>query len=135
MYALDAYTNMGTIQLYQRKFDFAAASFAKAIKADSGHLRTAALSHKLSYALEKLGKHSEALRVLQDDAGGAPGSFKKQVRGGFCGDASDHNCLLPLSEGAEEVVDVSTAFLLIVLGLLITLTQGSPLAPFISSVF
>jgi tetratricopeptide (TPR) repeat protein len=76
MYALDAYTNMGTIQLYQRKFDLAAASFVKAIKADSAHLRTAALSHQLSYALEKLGRHSEALRVLQDDARGVPESFK-----------------------------------------------------------
>jgi hypothetical protein len=28
-------------------------------KADSTHLRTAALNHQLSYALEKLGRHSE----------------------------------------------------------------------------
>jgi hypothetical protein len=45
-------------------------------KADSTHLRTAALNHQLSYALEKLGRHSEALRVLGDDAGGVPESIK-----------------------------------------------------------
>jgi tetratricopeptide (TPR) repeat protein len=78
MYALDAYTNMGVIQLYQGKFDRAAASFENAIKADSTHVRTAALSHQLSYALEKLGRHGDAVRVLQDDAAGAPGSFTER---------------------------------------------------------
>jgi tetratricopeptide (TPR) repeat protein len=65
VYALDAYTNVGIIQLHQGKFDSAVASFEKAILADRGQLRTRDLRSKLSYALEKLGRHTEARRVLE----------------------------------------------------------------------
>ena len=52
-YALDAYTNIGLMELDEGSFDRAAASFEKAIAADTGQLRTAELRHDLSYALQQ----------------------------------------------------------------------------------
>jgi tetratricopeptide (TPR) repeat protein len=64
-YSPDAYKEIGVIQLHQGKFDRAVASFEKAIMADKGRLRTGELRYNLSYALQKLGKHIEARRVLE----------------------------------------------------------------------
>jgi tetratricopeptide (TPR) repeat protein len=64
-YAPDAYNQIGIIQLHQGSFDRAAASFEKAMAADTGQVRTADLSHNLSYALQKLGRYAEAQRVLE----------------------------------------------------------------------
>jgi tetratricopeptide (TPR) repeat protein len=64
-YAPDAYNQIGIIQLHQGSFDRAAASFKKAMAADTGQVRTADLSHNLSYALEKLGRYAEAQRVQE----------------------------------------------------------------------
>jgi len=55
-YAVDAYRNIGIIQLHQGSFDRAAASFEKAIQADTGQIRTAALRYDLNYALQQLGR-------------------------------------------------------------------------------
>jgi len=55
-YALDAYTNTGIIQLRQSKFERAAASFEKAMAADTGQSRTATLRYNLNFALEQLGR-------------------------------------------------------------------------------
>jgi tetratricopeptide (TPR) repeat protein len=55
-YALDAYTNIGIIQLHQGRFDRAATSFEKAIAADTGQVRAAQLRNNLNYALQRLGR-------------------------------------------------------------------------------
>src|SRR5690348_8912837 len=63
-------------------------------KADSTHLRTAAFNHQLSYALEKLGRHSELCGYCET----TPEVFRNPSKtGNGCGKVSDHNCLLPLS--------------------------------------
>jgi tetratricopeptide (TPR) repeat protein len=68
-YALDAYTNIGVIQLHQGRFDRAVKSFEKAIAADANQARSAQLRFNLSYALEKLGRHDDARRVLMEAKG------------------------------------------------------------------
>jgi tetratricopeptide (TPR) repeat protein len=55
-YALDAYTNIGIIELRQGRFDRAATSFEMAIAADAGQVRTADLRNNLKYALQRLGR-------------------------------------------------------------------------------
>ena len=55
-YALDAYTNIGIMELHQGRFDRAAASFEKAIAADAGQVRTAQLRNNLNYSLQRLGR-------------------------------------------------------------------------------
>jgi tetratricopeptide (TPR) repeat protein len=65
-YAADAYNQIGIIQLHQGSFGPAAASFEKAMAADTSHIHATDLSRNLSYALEKLGNHAEAQRVLKD---------------------------------------------------------------------
>ena len=54
-YAPDAYNQIGIIQLHQGHFDLAAASFEKAMAADTGQVRTAELRNNLNYALQRLG--------------------------------------------------------------------------------
>lgn len=65
-YAPDTYNQIGVIQLHQSKFDLAAASFEKAITADTGKTRAAELTNNLSYALQKQGRYAEARRVLEE---------------------------------------------------------------------
>jgi tetratricopeptide (TPR) repeat protein len=72
-YSVDAYNEIGVIQLHQGKFDRAAASFRKAIDLDTGHANSAVLRRNLDYALGQLHKVAEAPRAQQDSAIAAPG--------------------------------------------------------------
>jgi hypothetical protein len=51
------------------------------------------------------------------------------------GEVAGQRRVLSVPGGTEEVVDVPLAILLMLLGLLIDFTQGSPFAPFIYTVF
>jgi len=53
-HSLEAYTNIGIMQLHQGRFDRAVASFEKAMAADKDHVRTAELRNNLNYALQRL---------------------------------------------------------------------------------
>jgi tetratricopeptide (TPR) repeat protein len=62
-YAPDAYNQIGIIQLHQGHFDLAAASFEKAMAANSSQALTAELRYNLNYALQQLGRQSSNLSI------------------------------------------------------------------------